>query len=85
MFNISQLLERYRNFTPTEAVVKDAVLEAIKDATGITLKREDCTVRGFTFTIKTSPKIKGEVFMKRVQILKVLEEKLKQRAPRDLR
>jgi len=82
---LSSLLERYRNLTPTDSLKKIAVLEVITNCFGIDLKKEDISIQNNIIYLKTSPKLKGEVFINKKKILESLGKILTNNTPKDIR
>lgn len=82
---IGNLLSKYRNLVPTDSLKKEAVIEVITKCFQINLEKKDISINNNIIYLKTSTKLKGEVFMHKIAILKDLKEILKQNAPIDIR
>jgi len=85
MILLSSLLEKYKNIVPTDSLKKEAVIEVISKCFQINLEKKDISLSNNVIYLKTSSKLKSEVFMHKIMILKNLKDILKQNAPNDIR
>jgi len=75
MFNISQYLERFKNFGQSEKLFKELIIELVKEIVGVELKPTEVLVKKGEITFKVSPAIKNAIYIKKEQILKKIKEK----------
>ncbi len=68
MFNISNFLEKFLKLGQNNSLRRMAVLEVIKEITGIELKKEDIEIKGEQIKIKSNPVIRNEIFMHKEKI-----------------
>jgi len=85
MILLSDLLSKYKNLIPTDSLKKEAVIEVISKCFGIDLEKKDISISNNIIYLKTSTKLKAEVFMHKINILRALKEILKQNTPSDIK
>lgn len=76
MFNIAQYLEKFKNLGGTERGLKEALVFAVKKVIGVEIEVKSIMLKNGEAIIKVSPLIKNAIFIKKSQILKVVEEKI---------
>lgn len=81
---IKNLLERYKNLGPKDDFKKEAVIKVINEQIGIRLDKKDITFNHHNAYLKTSPKIKGEVYINKRSVLIGLKEMLGKNCPEDI-
>ncbi len=81
---IKNLLARYKNLAPKDDFKKEAVIKVLKEKLNIELNKKDVTFSHHRAYLKTSPKIKGEVFINKRSILANLKELLGENYPNDI-
>lgn len=82
--DIGSLLEKYKKIKPKDEDKKVAVISAIFELCGIQLERSEIDVKGWNIFLKTSSKVKSEIFIRKPKILANLKEKLGSTCPRDI-
>ena len=82
---IKDLLARYKNLKPTDSVKKEALIEILAKMFGIAVERGSISVANNIIYLKTSTKIKAEVFIHKTEVLKQLKEILGKNTPKDIR
>ncbi len=86
MFNISQFLERFRAIGQKSAFSREVVAEVLSQGLGITISSGDFKIQNNVIIfLKTSGSLKSQVFIKKIEILRLLKEKCKEEAPYDIR
>ncbi len=85
MIILKELLSKYKNLVPTDSLKKEAVIEVISKCFKINLEKKDISLSNNIIFLKTSTKLKSEVFIHKKDILRDLKEILKQNAPQDIR
>ncbi len=77
MFNISSFLEKFKNIGVEELLFKEAIISSINDKVKVSITSKDIVFKNSIVTIKTSPMVKSEIFMKK----NILLSELKRRQP----
>ena len=72
-FNIQGYLKKFEQFLPFETQVKNSVIKAILQETGITLQRPQIAVSGRLVFIQAPSVIKSEILLKNAKILEVIK------------
>ena len=76
MFNIASYLEKFKNIGQGEKSIKEAILLSIKEVVGIDLESKAILVKNGEVLLKVSPGIKSAIFIKKVEILKRIKDKV---------
>jgi len=76
MFNINQYLEKFKNIGGGERNLKEALVFAIKKVLNINIDTKNIVLKNGEALIKASPIIKNSIFIKKEEILKIVEEKM---------
>lgn len=69
MFNISSYLDKFKNIGLKEILLKENIVKTIKEKIGVEISVKDITLKNNVITIKMSPLLRSEVFMKKKKIL----------------
>lgn len=87
MWNIaSNYLQKFLDIKPPKEFVKNEIIKAIKDVTGVELKEFDIEYKQRIIYIKINNNFfKNEIFINKSKIIKNLTEKLKQKNSIDIR
>lgn len=85
MILLSELLSKYKNLVPTDSIKKEAVIEVISKCFQIDLEKKDISLSNNIIYLKTSTKLKSEIFMHKKEILRQLKEILAKDYPGDIR
>lgn len=85
MILLSDLLAKYKNLVPTDSIKKEAVIEVISKVFQIDLQKTDISLSNNIIFLKTSSKLKAEVFMNKTSIMRDLKKILQQNTPRDIK
>lgn len=75
MFNIQLYLEKFKNIGQSEKLLNTAVLEVIKEVTGINLDYKNVSVKSGELFLKVSPGIRSAIFIKKELILNKIKER----------
>ncbi len=70
MIPLTQLLARFKNLTNTEKIKKEVIIEEIKACTGISIPISTVSILKNTIFLKVSPIIRTEIFLKKEEIIK---------------
>ncbi|MHB8651907.1 MAG: hypothetical protein ACYC8S_02115 [Minisyncoccota bacterium] len=81
---IEKFLERFRNIVPTDRAVKQAAVAAVYDSLKITIPTESVVYHNQTLYFKTSPALKGEIFIHKKKILEYLKNSLGKDTPQNI-
>ena len=73
MFNISPLLEKFKNLGAQEIAGKDEIIKIVGISTGVVISRKDISIRDGIAHIKTSPAAKSAIFVNKAKILTILQ------------
>jgi hypothetical protein len=84
MIEIKDLLEKFGNILLKEELKKEAVREVIAKAINFPIKKEDIKIKKGIIYLNIKPIYKNEIFLKKDQILKELEEALGQKSPQKI-
>ncbi len=79
MFNIAQYLEKFKTLGMGDKSLKEAFVSVIKEVVGMEIDEKSIIVKDGEIIIKVSPSIKNAIYIKKVQILKRVEEKVGQK------
>jgi len=74
MRRLNSFLDRFKNLTPPEGAVKDAVCYAVKEVTGITLLTEEVTVTKERVHLRIDSVRRSEIMLSRAAILRKVSE-----------
>jgi hypothetical protein len=72
MFNISGFLEKFKKIDGEKTLQKDQILKIVQQVLTINITAESFTIKNNILTFKGSPLFKGEVFMKKEELLALL-------------
>ncbi len=72
MFNISNFFDKFKNVALKEFVIREKIVNAIKEHTGATIDIKDIEFLNKVIRIKGSPSLKSQVFIKKTAILDTL-------------
>lgn len=84
MKKVDAFLEKFKDITPPDQVVKRETADVIADIVGVKLDTEDISVDTNGIRITTSPAAKSSIFIHKEKILTHLKEKLEESAPEDI-
>ena len=84
-FHIGDLLKKFKTLVPREKIVKDEMISAVFEETGILLQSEEISFQNGVIFIKTNPVIKNELFMRKQKILLEIKKKIGDAFPHDIR
>lgn len=85
MNNLGDYLKKFEVFLEGPKAEKEAILKAIKSASGLDVTDSEIEVKDGTVYINASPAVKNELFMYRKKIIEKLEESLKKKSPKNIR
>jgi hypothetical protein len=72
--NVGTLLERVTRLLHSKQVFKKAVVKAVADVLGVQILESDVTMENGVVYIKTSPLIKGEIFLQKRVLLELINK-----------
>ncbi len=78
MFNISQYLEKFKNFGQGERLLKEVIISVIKEVVGADIESKNINFKNGEIILNVSPAIKNAVFIKKATILNKIKEKTEQ-------
>jgi hypothetical protein len=81
---ISSFLERFKNLSSSDAVVKKIFVEA-SEKINIKLTNDDIRIQGGVIYVKAGAGIKSRLFMHKKSLLEDMASFLGKRAPKDIR
>ena len=73
--NISKFLENFKQALFKEEDFKDSVIKILKEKTGIFIERKSIILRNNVISIQTDTYIKTEIFLRKDEILKHIQDK----------
>ncbi len=73
--DIGNFLKRFKGILPTDRVVRDGLRVAIREHTGIDLSEREVAVRGAVAYLMTDPRVKSEIFLRRGEILRSVNDR----------
>jgi hypothetical protein len=85
MVEIKDLLGKFGDLLASSKDKKQAIKNAVFEATGIKLKEEEIQIKNGTVYLNVKPIYKNEVLLKRDKINSLLESYLGQKKPGDFR
>lgn len=81
MFNIEDLLRRFRNITPPDDHIKNTAALVILDKVKINISKEKIKVINNTIHIDASPAVKSVIFRNKTEILGEINNKSGKNSP----
>lgn len=84
MIEIKDLLLRFNSLLVSEEIKISSLIEAIKELTNITIKKEEVKIKGGTVYLSIKPIYKNEIFLKKEKIISKITESLGKKAPKDI-
>lgn len=84
MQTISNFFKKFSNIKPTARVIKEAVLDILKDR-NIPVTKDEIIYSGGVVYIKSNQIIKNEIFISKKDILEELKNKLNKETVLDIR
>jgi hypothetical protein len=84
MKKIGDLVERFKNFVPPEKILKEIIIDAIKDVAGVNLSLKEIEINHSNARLKTSSIKKSQILIKKEKVLEALSIKLGKKSPRDI-
>lgn len=82
---IEKFLDRFKNIIPTDRAIKQAAVAAVYDSLKVTIPTESVVYHNRTLYFKTSPALKGEIFIHKKKILDYLKKTLGKDTPHNIR
>lgn len=79
MFNIASYLDKFKNIGQGEKLLKEAIIEAVREATGVEIEAKAINMRNGEAQLKVSPAIKSVIYIKKEAVLAKIKEKTEQR------
>jgi hypothetical protein len=76
MFDIAKYLEKFKVLGNSRNFLRNTVAESIQEVCGITINPQNIVVKDGIARISEKPIIKSEIFLKKVKILEILNEKV---------
>lgn len=73
MFNINSYLDKFKNIAVKEVLFRETIINVINKRIKSSLSVTDLNFKNGIVTIKASPAIKGEIFLKKMLILEDLK------------
>jgi len=77
-------LRKYKNIKPPDDVVREAVINAIKEEIGAMIEKKHVKVVRGNAVIDAASHLKNTIFIKKVQILKNTRRKLGKNSPKEI-
>jgi hypothetical protein len=74
--NIAKLLEKFKKLKPSDLYVKEAFIESMKEVMNVEISKAEINVNGSNIFLTVHPALKTEIFLRKKEILKSLEQKL---------
>lgn len=81
MFNIEDLLRKFKNITPPDDHIKSTTSLVISDKVKININKEKIKLIGNTIHIDASPAVKSVVFRNKTEILNEINNKYGKNSP----
>ena len=75
--NISNFLEKFKTLKPTDTYIQEAFIESVKEVMNIELTKNEISVQRHTLFLNVHPTLKTELYLRKKDILRLLEKKLK--------
>ena len=85
MIEIKDLLSRFENILSNGETKKAIIREILSQTLNLDIKKEDLEIKNNIIYLNIKPIYKNEILIKKDQIVKKLEEKLGERAPKNIR
>lgn len=84
-FNISHFLEKFKNIAPPDDFLKGIFVAAVKEETGIEIKKTDVKVEHKTIYVSASPAVKNELYIKKLALLERVRRVFEKGGASDIR
>ncbi len=76
MFNIGNLLNKFKDLTPPNELIKNVATGSIKEVLKIEVPKKNIKISGNIIYLDATPALKSAVFTNKNSILKKISEKL---------
>lgn len=83
--DITQYLDRFKNITPPERFLKEAVAEAIEATCGISLTSDEINIKNNNIFLNIDSVEKNEIFLKKYAVLDYIKNKAHVKTITDIR
>jgi hypothetical protein len=74
MFNISSYLEKFKNFGQGEKLLKEVIINSVREVVGVEILAKDINLKNGEVTFKVSPAIKNTIYIKKDKVLTKIKE-----------
>jgi len=85
MIEIKDLFAKYDKLLFREEKRRESIIEILNKVLNIQIRPEDVTIKNNVVFLNLKPIYKNEIYLKKEQILKEIEEKIKGKPPNDIR
>jgi hypothetical protein len=84
--NVGRFLDRFNNLKPPKKFIQSETAQVVKSVASIDINPDEIEERGGIIYIKTkNSSLKNEIFLKKNLILDILQKRIGNKAPKDLR
>lgn len=73
---ISDLLKKFKNITAPDIIIRNYIVDIVKEIINIKLDKKNIFVKNGIVYIKTKPIYKNEIFINKKKIINLLKEKV---------
>ncbi|HET8575317.1 MAG TPA: hypothetical protein VFM02_04085 [Candidatus Paceibacterota bacterium] len=85
MQSFSNLLKRFKNLTPPDGIIREAVSKVLMEQLGVEIPVQKIQIRSKVVFLQENNIIKSQVFLKKKILLQELQKVLEKQAPKDIR
>jgi hypothetical protein len=71
---LKAFLERFKHLTPPEALVKNAIVQALQELFQITVAKEQIRIGRDYIFLDSPPLLKGEIYLRKEELLRRVHE-----------
>jgi len=82
---IERFLEKYKNLTATDVVVKETIIEIVQKRLNIELSKDKIKYSGGIVYVEASSMVKSKIFIQKKILLEDLKQRLGRKSPKDFR
>lgn len=72
--NLSDFLNVFKHLLSHEEIIREDIIESIKNHTGVSLEKKQLTIKNSVCEINCHPALKNEIFLKKKIIMNSLKE-----------
>ena len=73
MFNIAELLEKFKKFDQNKTLQTENIIKSIERVVGVKLEKRNLVIKDGVLRIQGSPALRQEIFLKKEHLLPLIK------------